>query len=145
MARCAVPASNVRAGLSASTPNAAWCWPAAAFRMTSRGARRCFRMPATVPRLSRPARSAPPVMACDVEAGATLAELADRTGIDRERLPATVAAFNASADEGRDPTFGNGSRAYNRFQGDALHGPNPCIAPLEPGPFYAIKMVIGDL
>ena len=23
--------------------------------------------------------------------------------------------------------------------------PNPCIAPIEHGPFYAIKMVIGDL
>ena len=38
-----------------------------------------------------------------------------------------------------------GSRAYNRYQGDALHGPNPCIAPIQDGPFYAIKMVIGDL
>ncbi len=47
--------------------------------------------------------------------------------------------------EGRDPDFGKGSRAYNRYQGDALHGPNPCIAPIQHGPFYAIKMVIGDL
>jgi len=31
------------------------------------------------------------------------------------------------------------------YQGDAQHGPNPCIAPIENGPFYAIKMVIGDL
>ena len=46
---------------------------------------------------------------------------------------------------GQDPAFGKGSRAYNRYQGDALHGPNPCIAPIEHGPFYAIKMVIGDL
>jgi succinate dehydrogenase/fumarate reductase flavoprotein subunit len=46
---------------------------------------------------------------------------------------------------GQDSEFGKGSRAYNRFQGDALHGPNPCVAPIEHGPFYAIKMVIGDL
>jgi succinate dehydrogenase/fumarate reductase flavoprotein subunit len=46
---------------------------------------------------------------------------------------------------GQDSAFGKGSRAYNRFQGDALHGPNPCIGPVEQGPFYAIKMVIGDL
>ena len=77
--------------------------------------------------------------------GATLAELADRTGIDRQGLEATIAEFNASAAEGRDPAFGKGSRAYNRYQGDALHGPNPCIAPIKDGPFYAIKMVIGDL
>jgi hypothetical protein len=50
-----------------------------------------------------------------------------------------------TAREGRDPAFGKGSRAYNRYQGDALHGPNPCIAPVERGPFYAIKLVIGDL
>ncbi|MGJ5208415.1 FAD-dependent oxidoreductase [Bradyrhizobium sp. HKCCYLR20261] len=77
--------------------------------------------------------------------GATLAELARVTGIDAMSLEATVAAFNADAALGQDPTFGKGSRAYNRYQGDALHGPNPCIAPIKDGPFYAIKMVIGDL
>ena len=77
--------------------------------------------------------------------GTTLAELADRTGIDRQGLEATIAEFNAPAAEGRDPTFGKGSRAYNRYQGDALHGPNPCVAPIKDGPFYAIKLVIGDL
>jgi predicted oxidoreductase len=29
--------------------------------------------------------------------------------------------------------------------GDARHAPNPCIAPIERAPFYAIKLVIGDL
>ncbi|WJR81657.1 FAD-dependent oxidoreductase [Bradyrhizobium sp. NP1] len=77
--------------------------------------------------------------------GASLAELAAAAGIDAKGLEATVAEFNAVAAEGRDPFFGKGSRAYNRYQGDALHGPNPCIAPIEDGPFYAIKMVIGDL
>jgi succinate dehydrogenase/fumarate reductase flavoprotein subunit len=77
--------------------------------------------------------------------GTTLAELADRTGIDPRGLEATIAEFNVSAAEGRDPAFGKGSRAYNRYQGDALHGPNPCIAPIKDGPFYAIKMVVGDL
>ena len=77
--------------------------------------------------------------------GATLAELAGRAGIDAKALETTVAEFNKDAAEGRDPAFGKGSRAYNRYQGDALHGPNPCIAPLEHAPFYAIKLVIGDL
>lgn len=77
--------------------------------------------------------------------GATLAELADRAGIDAKGLEATVAAFNRSAADGQDPAFGKGSRAYNRYQGDALHGPNPCVAPIKDGPFYAIKMLIGDL
>ena len=77
--------------------------------------------------------------------GGTLKALAARAGIDAGGLEATVTQFNASAADGQDPAFGKGSRAYNRFQGDALHGPNPCIAPMVRGPFYAIKMVIGDL
>src|SRR6476646_7312410 len=77
--------------------------------------------------------------------GDTLAALAARAGIDAAGLQASVARFNAAAAGGQDPDFGKGSRAYNRFQGDALHGPNPCIAPVEHGPVYAIRMVIGDL
>ncbi len=77
--------------------------------------------------------------------GDTLKALAARAGIDAGGIEATVTQFNASAADGQDPAFGKGSRAYNRFQGDALHGPNPCIAPIVRGPFYAIKMVIGDL
>ncbi len=77
--------------------------------------------------------------------GATLAELAARAGIDAKALEATVAAVQQERGNGHDPDFGKGSRAYNRYQGDAQHGPNPCIAPIEHGPFYAIKMVVGDL
>ena len=77
--------------------------------------------------------------------GGSLAELATTAGIDAAALQATVAAFNGSARDGKDPAFGKGSKAYNRFQGDALHGPNPCVAPLETPPYYAIKVVIGDL
>jgi succinate dehydrogenase/fumarate reductase flavoprotein subunit len=80
-----------------------------------------------------------------LERGATLDELATQAGIDANALATTVAAFNKDAVEGRDPAFGKGSRAYNRYMGDALHAPNPCIAPIECAPFYAIKLVIGDL
>ena len=57
--------------------------------------------------------------------GTTLAELADRTGIDRQGLEATIAEFNASAAEGRDPAFGKGSRAYNRSRAMRCMGPTP--------------------
>jgi predicted oxidoreductase len=40
--------------------------------------------------------------------------------------------------------FGRGSTPYNRKQGDALHGPNPCVAPIEHGPFYAVKVQTGS-
>jgi predicted oxidoreductase len=73
------------------------------------------------------------------------AELAERTGVNANGLESTVREFNQHARDGKDPTFGKGSKAYNRYQGDALHSPNPCLAPLEHGPFYAIKLVVGDL
>ncbi|KYH01358.1 FAD-dependent oxidoreductase [Bradyrhizobium sp. DOA1] len=77
--------------------------------------------------------------------GDTLDALAAKAGIDAQAFTDTVRQFNASAPLGHDAAFGKGSKAYNRYQGDAMHGPNPCIAPIENGPFYAIKMVIGDL
>ncbi|RXH38803.1 FAD-dependent oxidoreductase [Bradyrhizobium zhanjiangense] len=77
--------------------------------------------------------------------GDTLEALAAKAGIDAKAFTETVKQFNATAPQGHDAAFGKGSKAYNRYQGDALHGPNPCVAPIENGPFYAIKMVIGDL
>ncbi len=77
--------------------------------------------------------------------GDTLEALAAKAGIDAKAFTETVKEFNATAPLGHDAAFGKGSKAYNRYQGDALHGPNPCVAPIENGPFYAIKMVIGDL
>ncbi|MBR0699784.1 FAD-dependent oxidoreductase [Bradyrhizobium diazoefficiens] len=77
--------------------------------------------------------------------GDTLEALAAKTGIDARAFAETVRQFNATAPQGHDAAFGKGSKAYNRYQGDAMHGPNPCVAPIENGPFYAIKMVVGDL
>lgn len=77
--------------------------------------------------------------------GATVADLAREIKVDPAVLQATVEQFNASARRGEDPEFGKGSKAYNRYQGDSLVTPNPCIAPLEQGPFFAIKLVVGDL
>ena len=77
--------------------------------------------------------------------GRTLAELANKAGINPTALEKTVKEVNGPARDGKDPAFGKGSKAYNRYQGDALHAPNPCIKPIEKGPFYAIKVVVGDL
>ncbi|MFF7058127.1 FAD-dependent oxidoreductase [Achromobacter spanius] len=77
--------------------------------------------------------------------GSTISELARQIGVPAEQLEATVQAFNRGAVRGEDPQFGKGSTSYNRYQGDALVTPNPCVAPLEHGPFYAIKLVVGDI
>ncbi len=77
--------------------------------------------------------------------GATLAELAQRASIDRAGLEAAVARYNEHAARGEDPAFAKGSTAYNRFYGDMDIKPNPCIAPIVKPPFYAVKVLVGDL
>ncbi|WP_109477147.1 FAD-dependent oxidoreductase [Paraburkholderia sp. C35] len=77
--------------------------------------------------------------------GATLAELAKVCGIDAQGLENTIGAYNTYAKDGFDPQFHKGSTPYNRVQGDATHEPNPCLAPIENGPFYAVKLLPGSL
>jgi succinate dehydrogenase/fumarate reductase flavoprotein subunit len=76
--------------------------------------------------------------------GRTLMELAGRCGIDGIGLEKTVAEFNAHARLGEDPAFGRGTTPFNRGSGDADHGPNPSLAPLDRPPFYAIKVLPGS-
>ncbi|MFC2974609.1 FAD-dependent oxidoreductase [Azotobacter bryophylli] len=75
----------------------------------------------------------------------TLAELAAKVGIDPHGLAETVRAHNAGARYGEDPEFGRGSTSFNRYLADPEHKPNPCVAPIERGPFYALKVIMGDL
>ena len=76
--------------------------------------------------------------------GRSIEELAAVCGIDPQGLAQTVAEFNRHARQGEDPAFGRGSTPFNRKSGDPLHpGPNPCVAPIEHGPFYAVKVQPG--
>lgn len=82
--------------------------------------------------------------------GDTLSELAAACDVDAQGLQATVERYNALALAGRDTDFAKGETPYNRIQGDAAyaqeHGwPNPCMAPLTQGPFYAVRIVPGSL
>lgn len=77
--------------------------------------------------------------------GATIEALATACGLPPKALAETVQRFNASAREGLDPEFGRGSTPYNQKMGDPLHkGPNPCVAPVEQAPFYAVKVLPGS-
>jgi succinate dehydrogenase/fumarate reductase flavoprotein subunit len=80
-----------------------------------------------------------------LKTGATLGELAANSGIDGTHLEQTVADYNRACASGIDPEFGKGSTAYNRFYGDARFKPNPCLAPIEQPPFFAVEIVVGDL
>ncbi len=75
----------------------------------------------------------------------TIAELAGQIGLDPAALAATVARFDEFAAAGKDADFHRGDSAYDRYYGDPRHRPNPNLAPLARPPFYAVKIVPGDL
>lgn len=77
--------------------------------------------------------------------GNSLAELAAKAGIESSALERTVGDFNAHSKDGRDPEFGRGSRAYDIAMGDEEHKPNPCLGPIEKPPFFAVKIVPGEI
>ena len=77
--------------------------------------------------------------------GSTYAELATQCGIDAAAFERTMANYNRHAQRGEDPEFSRGDTPYNRIQGEASHTPNPCVAPIRRGPFYAVKIVSGSL
>jgi succinate dehydrogenase/fumarate reductase flavoprotein subunit len=77
--------------------------------------------------------------------GATLRELAGKLGINAGNLERTVTAMNGYAASGVDPEFARGSTAYHRNAGDPAITPNPNLGPIATAPFYAIRLVPGDI
>ena len=77
--------------------------------------------------------------------GNTLAELAANAGIDAANLEATVREYNVGAVQGVDKQFGRGTTTFNRYLADPANQPNPCVAPVQNGPFFAVKVIMGDL
>ena len=75
----------------------------------------------------------------------SLAELAGQIGVSADGLAKTVEKFNEFARTGKDIDFGRGDSAYDHYYGDPSCKPNPNLAPLAQPPFYAIKIVPGDL
>jgi 3-oxosteroid 1-dehydrogenase len=76
---------------------------------------------------------------------ASLAELAGQAGVRADGLEQTVRRFNEFAAAGKDADFGRGDSAYDRYYSDPRCRPNPNLGPLTKPPFYAIKIVPGDL
>ena len=77
--------------------------------------------------------------------GDSLAELARKAGIEAAGLEQTVRQYNLGAEQGEDREFGRGSTCFNRYLADPQHQPNPCVAPIVKGPYYAVKVIMGDL
>jgi glycine/D-amino acid oxidase-like deaminating enzyme len=75
----------------------------------------------------------------------TLAELAQKLGINAGGLAASVASMNEYARTGVDPDFRRGTTIYERANGDPTPGPNPTLGPIGAAPFYAVKLYPGDI
>jgi 3-oxosteroid 1-dehydrogenase len=77
--------------------------------------------------------------------GRTYEELAVEMGVDPAALATAINRFNANAAQGTDPDFQRGEAAYDKMYGDPRQTPNPCLRPLDQGPFYALPMHPGDI
>ncbi|MFJ3838747.1 FAD-dependent oxidoreductase [Streptomyces sp. NPDC054904] len=77
-----------------------------------------------------------------VKKAATVEELARQ--ISAPGLPAAVRRFNGFAERGVDEDFGRGTGVYDRYYGDPTL-PNPNLAPIDRGPFYAVPVHPGDI
>lgn len=72
-------------------------------------------------------------------------QLGKAIGIDGAALAGTMQRYDDDASSGEDREFGRGSSIYQRAAGDPSQHPNPCLAPLGQGPYYAIKILPGDI
>ncbi|MDJ0383144.1 3-oxosteroid 1-dehydrogenase [Streptomyces sp. G-G2] len=71
--------------------------------------------------------------------------LAGQIGVPAAALRATLNRFNAQAWSGNDPDFHRGDTAYDHYYTDPGVHPNSCLAPVWAPPFYAFRIVPGDL
>ena len=80
-----------------------------------------------------------------VRKAATLADLAAQIDVPAEALEATVERFNGFARAGVDEDFRRGESAYDKYYSDPTVKPNPSLNVIDHAPFYAVKIVPGDL
>lgn len=70
--------------------------------------------------------------------------LAAAIGVPVESLRDTVGRFNGFARDGHDADFGRGVSAYDNYYGDPTLA-TPALDVLDKGPYYALRVRIGDL
>lgn len=74
----------------------------------------------------------------------SIRELAEQVGIDAQGLETTISKMNRYAETGIDEDFHRGESAYDRYYADPNIKPNPCLASIDEGPFYAMRIEAGD-
>ena len=80
-----------------------------------------------------------------VHRAGTIDALSTQIGVPAEALTKTLMRFNGFAEKGVDEDFRRGESAYDRYYADPTVGPNPSLHRIDEAPFYAIKIVPGDL
>ncbi|MEU2100884.1 FAD-binding protein [Nocardia sp. NPDC019255] len=71
-------------------------------------------------------------------------ELAAKIGVPEDRLRATAKRFDELARTGHDDDFQRGDSVYDNYYGDPTL-PNPNLRPLGKPPYYAFRIILGDL
>ena len=75
----------------------------------------------------------------------TLEDLARQIGVAPQGLVASAQRMTEFAKTGKDLDFGRGDNVFDRYYGDVNVKPNPNLAPIEKGPFYAMRLYPGDI
>jgi succinate dehydrogenase/fumarate reductase flavoprotein subunit len=79
-----------------------------------------------------------------VKSAGTWSELAAKIDVPADQLTSTAIRFNKLAHNGHDDDFNRGDSVYDNYYGDPTL-PNPNLHPLGKPPYYAFRMVLGDL
>lgn len=79
-----------------------------------------------------------------VKAATSWDEMATKIGVPAAELRSTAARFNELARKGHDDDFNRGDSVYDNYYGDPTL-PNPNLYPLGDPPYYAFRIVLGDL
>jgi 3-oxosteroid 1-dehydrogenase len=79
-----------------------------------------------------------------VREGGSFDELARKIDVPADQLRQTAARYNELAHKGHDDDFQRGDSAYDNYYGDPTL-PNPNLYPLKEPPYYAFRIILGDL
>jgi succinate dehydrogenase/fumarate reductase flavoprotein subunit len=79
-----------------------------------------------------------------VKAATSWDDMATKIGVPAAELRETAARFNKLARKGHDDDFDRGDSVYDNYYGDPTL-PNPNLYPLGDPPYYAFRIVLGDL
>jgi 3-oxosteroid 1-dehydrogenase len=71
-------------------------------------------------------------------------DMATKIGVPASQLNETARRFNELARKGHDDDFNRGDSVYDNYYGDPTL-PNPNLYPIGDPPYYAFRIVLGDL